>query len=181
MKNTVPPDRSSRKPKLNPELHRFIQSMGVYFESYGISRIGGQMLGLLMIAHEPLSAENIAIALKVSRASVSTNFPLLITSGLAEKVTLHGDRATYYAFPSTSWEPAIQLNIQAAVTLRRLAEQGLQALSGTDAARARLEQTLEFCDLLTDYCQRMLTEWRNRTAHPPLDHGQRRNARASAR
>ncbi len=184
MKNTDPPDSNSHKskrsedpaqgganrisrengagPKLTPDLLKFIQSMGVYFESYGISRIGGLILGLLMVAHEPLSAEDIASILKVSRASISTNFRILLTSGLAEKVTLHGDRTSYYAFPATAWELAMQVNIQSVTILRRLAEQGLTALRVGDSARTRLQKTIEFCDLQVEYHQKMIAEWRIR-------------------
>src|SRR5271157_5308726 len=99
MKNSNHPAKNKFK-KLSPELINFIESMGRYFESYGIPRIGGRILGLLLVTHEPLSAEDIATILKVSRGSVSTNFQLLLTSALAEKVTFQGDRTTYFAFPA---------------------------------------------------------------------------------
>jgi len=166
MKNTDPPDSNSHKQNLTPELLRFIHSMGVYFESYGIARIGGLILGLLMVAHEPLSAEEIATTLKVSRASVSTNFRILLTSGLAEKVMLHGDRTSYYAFPTTAWELAIQVSTQSVIALKRLAEQGLQAVDAGDSVQTRLQQTIEFCDMQVEYNQKMIVEWRARHASP---------------
>jgi len=43
MKNTDPPNQNKFK-KLSPELARFIESMGMYFESQGIPRIGGRIL-----------------------------------------------------------------------------------------------------------------------------------------
>jgi hypothetical protein len=59
------PSESLRKlPKLTPELSQFIDGMGMYFESQGIPRIGGRMLGALMIAHWPLSAEDLALLLR---------------------------------------------------------------------------------------------------------------------
>ena len=99
MKKTSSP--SDRLKELNPELIRFIENMGMYFESYGIPRIGGRILGLLLIAPEPLAAERIASTLKASRASISTNIRVLLTSGLAEKITFPGDRTTYFIFPET--------------------------------------------------------------------------------
>src|SRR5512140_2592865 len=101
MKNTDPPHRNNHrvnpaKVKLTPELSRFIQHMGGYFEGSGVPRIGGLILGLLIIAHEPLSAEQIAAILKISRASVSTNFRILSAAGLAERFTSHDDHVTYY-------------------------------------------------------------------------------------
>ncbi len=50
-----PKDPAKKIPELTPPLHRFIEGMGLYFENQGIPRIGGRMLGLLMIAHWPLS------------------------------------------------------------------------------------------------------------------------------
>ncbi len=74
MKKPPSSDSVAKIPRLTPELSRFIEGMGMYFENQGIPRIGGRMLGLLMIAHRPLSAEDLARILKVSRASLSTNF-----------------------------------------------------------------------------------------------------------
>ena len=111
MKKNRPP-RPDKFKKPNSELTHFIESMGRYFESYGIPRIGGKILGLLLVAHEPLSAEDIASILKVSRGSISTNFRLLLTSALAEKVTFPGDRTTYFVFPATAWEKAMMVEIE---------------------------------------------------------------------
>jgi DNA-binding transcriptional regulator GbsR (MarR family) len=67
MKNTDPPDAKKLPVKLNHELSAFIESLGRYFENYGIPRIGGRILGLLLIAHAPLSAELISKVLKIRR------------------------------------------------------------------------------------------------------------------
>ncbi len=159
MKNTDPPHQSKFK-KLSPELTHFIESMGRYFESYGIPRIGGRILGLLLIAHEPLSAEEIASILKVSRGSISTNFRLLLASALAEKVTFPGDRTTYFAFPATAWEKAMAVEIEGTAFLTKLAQQGLNALPPGDPARHRLEKTIEWTHLIHEVYQKALTQWR---------------------
>ena len=159
MKNTDPP-RSDKFKKLSPELTHFIESMGRYFESYGIPRIGGRILGLLLVAHEPLSAEDIAKILKVSRGSISTNFQLLLTSALAEKVTFPGDRTTYFAFPVAAWEKAMMVELEGIAYLKKLAQQGLTALPSGDPARNRLQKTIEWTDLINSIYQKALTQWR---------------------
>ena len=164
MKKSDPPHPDKFK-KLSPELTHFIESMGRYFESYGIPRIGGRVLGLLLLAHEPLSAEEIASILKVSRASLSTNFRLLLASALAEKVTFPGDRTTYFAFPVTAWERAMNVEIEGTAVLQRLAEQGLRALPSGDPARDRLERMIEWTALIHDTYQKALSKWR--TSAPP--------------
>ncbi len=161
MKNTDPPHRNKFK-KPSPELTHFIENMGRYFESFGIPRIGGRILGVLLIAHEPLSAEEIASILKVSRGSLSTNFRLLLTSALAEKVTFPGDRTTYYAFPAAAWEKAMVVELEGIAFLKKLAQQGLTALPFGDPARNRLEKTIEWTDLIHNVYQDALTQWRAR-------------------
>lgn len=157
---SAPTDKFKR---LDPELASFIESMGMYFESYGIPRIGGRILGLLLITHEPLSAERIASMLKVSRASVSTNFRILLTSGLAEKVAFPGDRTTYFVFPETGLEKTLLVEIQGISALRRLVQQGLNALPAEDSARDRMQEMADWADFLVQLYQKALLEWQKRS------------------
>jgi len=160
MKTTSsPPDKFK---KLSPELARFIESLGMYFESYGIPRIGGRILGLLLVAHEPLSAERIASILKVSRASISTNFRVLLTSGLAEKVTFPGDRTTYFVFPESGLEKTLLVEIQGIIALKRLVQQGLNALPTDDSARDRMQEMVDWTDFLLKLYQKALLDWQQR-------------------
>jgi hypothetical protein len=65
----APPDvEETEKDAPTPEKVRFVESMGRYLGQYGLSRIGGRLLGLLMIAEEPLSLDDMATTLSVSRA-----------------------------------------------------------------------------------------------------------------
>ncbi|HEY2982391.1 MAG TPA: hypothetical protein VGJ22_14495 [Anaerolineales bacterium] len=165
MKNTRPPQKSKFQ-KLSPELTRFIESMGLYFESQGVPRIGGRILGLLMVAHEPLAADDIAKILKVSRASVSTNMRLLMSSGMIEKTSILHDRTTFYVFAEAALEQRMAVGIQAAQIFKKLSAQGLAALSRDDSARARLEASIEWSDLIEEVFQKAISQWRARHPHP---------------
>ncbi len=156
--------------KLTPELHRFVQHMGGYFESSGVPPIGGRILGLLMVTDDPLSAEEIASALNISRASVSTNFKVLAAAGLAERYTSHTDRTTYYVFPDTAWEQAMVLSARRAQSFKRIVEEGLAAMPEKDAARTHLVRGSEYADLVIEFFGRLIEEWRT--------HHQRHAARA---
>ena len=160
-KNTSAPVDKFKK--LDPELVRFMESMGMYFESYGIPRIGGRILGLLLIAHEQLSADRIASILKVSRASISTNFRVLLTSGLAEKVTFPGDRTTYFVFPESGLEKTLLVEIQGINALKRLVQQGLNALPSDDSARDRMQEMVDWADFLMKLYQKALLDWQQRS------------------
>jgi predicted transcriptional regulator len=162
MKEIDSPDGHDQVPKLGPELIAFIESMGIYFENQGIPRIGGRILGLLMITHKPLAAENIAALLKVSRGSISTNIRLLLISGLVEKASFHGDRTTYYLFSEVGWEQRTEAAIQTAYDFREVAKQGLKALPPAAPARPRLERAIQWSDLLIEYFEKAQSEWRVR-------------------
>jgi DNA-binding transcriptional regulator GbsR (MarR family) len=162
MNNPDPPNMDYHIPKLTPELSKFIENLARFFESYGIPRIGSRILGLLMVANEPLSAEDIADILKVSRASVSTNMRFALQIGLAEKVTYPGNRITYYAFPETGMEKTLATEIETISVMKRFVEQGLNALAPGDAARSRLELLADWADFLMQVWQKALLEWRER-------------------
>ncbi len=148
--------------KLTPDLNKFIESLGTYFESYGVPRIGGRMLGLLLVTPDPLSAESMSDILKVSRASVSTNLRMLLQVGWAEKAFSLGDRTTYYVFPEDGFEKTMTLEIQAMSTLKRFVDQGRNALPPGDVARDRLETLATWTDFLSEFWQKALIEWRER-------------------
>lgn len=75
---------------------RFIEKVGQHFETEGMSRISGRILGYMLLQKAPQSLDEIAEALRVSKASVSSNTRFLEGYGLLERVTLPGDRRDYY-------------------------------------------------------------------------------------
>lgn len=161
MKNTDPLHQDKFK-KLSPELTRFIESMDMYFENMGIPRIGGRMLGVLMIAHQPLSADDIAKILKVSRGSISTNIRALLGSGMVEKKSVLHDRTTYFVFSEAAMEQRMITGIQSTVIFKKLAEQGLASLPDYDSARTRMQRSMEWSDLLVSTFQKAIADWRIR-------------------
>lgn len=147
--------------RLSPALREFIESMGVYFERYGLPRIGGRVLGLLMVADRPLSLDDLARTLQVSRASISTNMKLITASSLAEQISLPGDRRDYYRFGPDTWERALRTELEGIAMLRRLGERGLAAAQATESvAREHLEELLAFCDLLVTDRANTIERWR---------------------
>jgi DNA-binding transcriptional regulator GbsR (MarR family) len=160
MKNSDPPNGKKPTIKLNHELSAFIESFGRYFENYGIPRIGGRILGLLLVAHAPLSAEAISKLLKVSRASISTNFRLLIAGGLAETITYAGDRTTYYTFPENAWEKTMNVEISGITTMKRLIEQGLNALPPGDSAAERMKQMIKWTNFILEIWNKAAEQWK---------------------
>lgn len=158
---------------LSPALREFIESMGVYFERYGLPRIGGRILGLLMVADRPLSLDDLAGMLRVSRASISTNMRLITASSLAEPISLPGDRRDYYRFGPDTWERALKTELEGIDILRRLGERGLAAARASESvAREHLDELLAFCDLLVVDRANTIERWRAlKDARRDVTHG----------
>jgi predicted transcriptional regulator len=161
-------------PALTDEQQQFIESVGLYFEQYQVSRIGGRLLGLLLLLGGPFTIDQLAGALSVSRASVSVNMRVLVALGLAELLSRPGDRRDYYRFSNDPWQHGMEARITSTRTLRRIAEQGLAHVAPTDAvARGNLEELLDFCNFMIEDTHGMIARWRARRAastdHRPRD------------
>src|SRR5581483_6559745 len=146
-------------------LDRFIERLGLYFEEFGLPRISGRLLGLLLVSERPLSLDEIATELHVSRASVSTNARSLTKTRLIERVSFPGDRRDYYAFTAGGWEALIETDVQGAATLRELAAVG----SAEDPAGPRLQAAVDFLDFYASELEATLAHWRARV-RARLDH-----------
>lgn len=62
-----------------------------------INRVGGQIYALLFLSEEPLSLDDIAARLSVSKSNVSINIRMLEDYSLVRKVWIKGSRKDFYA------------------------------------------------------------------------------------
>jgi DNA-binding transcriptional regulator GbsR (MarR family) len=75
---------------------RFTDRMGLIFEAEGQPPIAGRIFGYLLVSDDPRSLDQLAGALAVSKASVSTNARRLAEMGMLERVCRPADRHDYY-------------------------------------------------------------------------------------
>jgi DNA-binding transcriptional regulator GbsR (MarR family) len=61
-----------------------------------VSKVGGQIYSLLFISRNPMSLDEIADVLKLSKGNISVNIRMLEGFGLARKVWVKGTRKDYY-------------------------------------------------------------------------------------
>lgn len=73
-----------------------IESAGRTTQGFGLGRIIGQLYALLFFSPRPLSLDDMAEELKVSKGSVSTNIRELEKWGAVRRVWVKGDRKDYY-------------------------------------------------------------------------------------
>jgi len=74
----------------------FIDIVGELSRQFALSRIAGQIYGLLFISPEPLSLDFMTRKLRVSKGSVSMNIRELEKWGAVRKVWVKGSRKDYY-------------------------------------------------------------------------------------
>ena len=82
----------------------FIDTIGETAERYGLTRIAGLLKGFLYVSRKPLSLDDMAQQLEVSKGSVSTNISWLERWKVVRRVFNRGDRKNYYEMRGTIWE-----------------------------------------------------------------------------
>lgn len=138
---------------------RFIERMGMAFETDGATRIMGRIFGLLLLSAKPVALDEISAGLGVSRASVSTDARKLLQLGLLERRTLPGDRRDYYAVHPDGFRSSIEARI---ANLRSFADLigEARALGGAEAViRQRIATWETAHTALIDAFERLLREF----------------------
>ena len=154
-----------RQDEVSAEEERFIESMGLFFERQGVPRIGGRILGLLMLAEKPLAPGELAGLLRVSLASISTNIRQLQASGLVDPASIPGDRRHYYVFNSAGWDHRLELAVSAMDALGQLCQEALAMPRLGD--RHKLREAVEFCDFYREELAGAAERWRARFTRTP--------------
>lgn len=83
---------------------KYIQTWGSLATSWGINKTMAQVHALLLTATEPLSAEAIMEALKISRGNVNMNVRALIDWGIVRKTVVAGERKEFFVADKDIWE-----------------------------------------------------------------------------
>ena len=101
------PEKSRRTPPVSSPLaaarREFVGLWGQMAAHWGINRTMSQIHALLMITHEPLTAEQIMAELGISRGNVSMNLRELINWGIVRRTGLPGDRRDFFTTESDVW------------------------------------------------------------------------------
>ena len=78
-----------------------IGRLALYF---GFAEVMGRLFGTLLMSPEPMSLDDLAAQLEISKGSVSMNMRALERWGMAKEVWMRGDRKKYYAAEHDLWQ-----------------------------------------------------------------------------
>lgn len=150
---------------MSPEEAEFVDRLGLFFELLGATRTMGRLYGWLLICHPPQqSLTELADALSVSKASISTVARQLLEGGMVERLPSPNRQHLYRVTPG-----GFTSVLQTQLSLMRLGiEPAEYALSVLDEDRAeqrqRIEDFRDFCEFCTnayrDQLMGMWTEYR---------------------
>ena len=92
--------------KMTPLITSAVMHFGEMGSRWGFNRTVGQMLALIVVYEEPLSAQNIADALNISRGNVSMGLKELQSWRLIKTHLVPGERKDFFIPAGTIWELA---------------------------------------------------------------------------
>ncbi|KAA3622217.1 MAG: transcriptional regulator [Bacteroidetes bacterium] len=90
--------------ELEAAKEKFIQSWGVLGSNWGVNRTMAQIHALLLIAPEPLCADDIMEQLQISRGNANMNIRALIDWGLVYKELVVGQRKEFFVAEKDIWD-----------------------------------------------------------------------------
>jgi DNA-binding transcriptional regulator GbsR (MarR family) len=141
---------------LPSSIQRFVLHFGEMGSRWGINRTVGQIYALLFLSERPLTGDEIADTLSMSRSNVSMGLKELDSWRLIRKRHLPGDRREYIETPSDVWQIARTLieerrRREIDPTLTLLRDVLLEKPSGAEEKHAHLKmrEMHDFIELLT--------------------------------
>ena len=139
----------------------YVEKVGRYFEQLTLPRMAGRIFGWLLISESPLvSMRELVEALQASKSSISSMTHLLIRIELVELVSLPGERRDYYLIAANAWANSLNDRLAQAHAFRRLAEEGLALLEGSEPERRlRLEEMHSLYAFLEGELPKLLERW----------------------
>jgi DNA-binding transcriptional regulator GbsR (MarR family) len=141
----------------------FVEEFGNIYENYGLARLKGLIVGLLLAYDEPLSLDDMAEKLGRSKGPISQTVRELALAGLVRKVEGEHARRDYYAADADLFYNNFRRNMRTVVKNRTTAEYFLGELDRVgdtaDGLRANLEHMRAFYALMEDFYARFEEEW----------------------
>ena len=158
---------------LDEERGRYVEEFGLLFGQFGLSRMLGRVLGVLMISDPPeRSAEELAEELGASRGSISQTTRSLIQMSLVQRWSRLGERRDYFRIKPGAWHEIMRREMESLGGFRKTAERGLELLdSGDPEARRSLEEMRNFYAYWEEEMPAVLDKWERGGKVEPGDTG----------
>src|ERR687895_1965085 len=118
---------------------RFVERMGLLTEADGLPRIAGRIFGFLLIQPGECSLDDMAAALGVSKASISTDTRRLEQLGLLERSSRPGDRRDYYVISRDVVPRSLEVRLERMRRFHDLLDKARSLPARSTTVRERLD------------------------------------------
>lgn len=127
---------------MKPGEAAFVEEMGLFLGSSGMTPMAGRMWGWLLICEPPeQTASELADALAASRGAISGAARLLASAGLIRRTRRRGDRREYFTAPPGTLRVLLTGAGTSFRRFREITEDGLAVLADRPpSSRARLQE-----------------------------------------
>jgi DNA-binding transcriptional regulator GbsR (MarR family) len=141
----------------------FCEDMGILMEDTGLPRMGGRLLGHLLICEPPhQSAAEIGAALRASKGTVSTMTRMLINMGIVERVGVPQRRESYFRVRPGVWSGLLEVQSDKISMARALAARGISMLEAEGPpADGRLREMHDLYCFLERELPLLLERWKH--------------------
>ncbi|MFN0013550.1 MAG: GbsR/MarR family transcriptional regulator [Saprospiraceae bacterium] len=126
---------------------KFIESWGIMASEWGINRAMAQVHALLLVAPEPMTADDVMERLGISRGNANINLRALMDWGLVHKQLRPGSRKEFFYAEKDMWVVFRQILVQ---RKKRELEPMLRALEDVSCVEASCPESESFCHMVKE-------------------------------
>jgi DNA-binding transcriptional regulator GbsR (MarR family) len=153
----------SLKDKIRKEV---VREYGDGYHAFGLNRVMGHIVGLLLFASEPLSLDEICQQLGRTKGVVSQIMRRLVERNLVRKVISTGTRKDYYEIHPNVFENAFRNNLELIRNNTRIAHRLKDLAEQSDdkslaPLQLRLAEMARFYELTEEHYENFLKAWHN--------------------
>ncbi|KAA3648161.1 MAG: MarR family transcriptional regulator [Chloroflexi bacterium] len=140
---------------------QYAEEFGLAFEQFGITRMAGRILGWLLVCEPPhQSPQDLQDALQASKGSISTNTRMLERLNFVERISLPGDRRTYFQVKADAWSGIMQTEVVALEQFQNMTRRGLEQMDNEpEEQRRRLQEMHDFFQFIQKELVTMMKHW----------------------
>ncbi len=144
-------------------LEKYIEDVGLFYERFGLAKMSGRILGLLMATdEEKVSFDDMVVQLQASKGSISGNINFLLKQKLIEKFMVTGDRKSYYKFSNENVFSLIDSKLDATEYVKQIFMRGNELHKDKESAKHKnISEVIQFYDFLEEELPKLKEKWKS--------------------
>lgn len=145
---------------MTEKVSEFVERFGLMWERLGSNRSVGRVMAWLLVA-DPAeqTAGDIADALKISQANVSTTVRTLEMLGLVERISIPGKRRIHFRIPKGAWQNTTGSRLREFDDFMAAASLGREVMAERTSGRERIEELWEWASWWRARYGELVDEW----------------------